>query len=71
MDNEYASVESEVNQFVMVCEFCANHDNRKCCLEINFIDKKMYYMCSKCKKINTLDFSLFKPAPYPKSRLAR
>lgn len=63
--------QSENNQFILVCGYCANHDNEKCYLEINFVDMVMYYRCSKCKKINKLDFSLLKPAPYPRSVVAK
>jgi len=68
---KYVDVTDKSNQFVLVCGYCANHDNRDCCLEINFIDMVMYYMCSKCKKINKLDFSLLKSKPYPKSILVK
>ena len=59
------------NEFVMVCGYCANHDNKGCRMEINFIDKKMYYLCTECKKVNELDFSLIKPAPYPRPIMSR
>ena len=65
--DQYADITSENNIFVLVCGHCAHHDNRDSCLEINFADMVMYYRCSKCKKTNTLDFSLLKPSPYPKS----
>ena len=64
-DEGYASMGGEENQFVMVCGHCAYHDNKRCVLEINFVDMVMYYRCGKCKKINTLDFSLMRPKPYP------
>lgn len=62
---EFIDVSKEENQFVLVCGFCANHDNKRSVVEINFIDMAMYYKCSKCHKINILDFCLMKPKPYP------
>ena len=59
------------NQFVLVCGHCANHDNERCLLEINFVDMAMYYKCTKCKKMNILDFHLIKPQPYPRPLAAK
>ena len=68
---EYAQAGSPLNQFVLVCGHCSNHDNGHMVVEINFADKAMYYKCSKCKKMNILDFSLLHPAPYPKMVVSR
>ena len=66
-DKGFAKLDSEENQFVLVCGYCANHDNKGNAVEINFIDMAMYYKCTKCKKMNILDFSLMKQSPYPRS----
>ena len=63
----FAKANPELNQFVLVCGHCANHVNKGNLVEINFVDMAMYYKCTKCKKMNTLDFSLMKPKPYPRS----
>ena len=70
-NEQYAEASNQNNQFVLVCGHCAFHDNRNCALEVNFADKAMYYKCSKCKKMNILDFSKLHPEPYPKIRAVR
>lgn len=69
--NQYVDVTKEEVQISLVCGHCANHDNRRSILEINFVDMIMYYTCSKCKKMNTLDFAAIRPKPYPKIRASR
>jgi hypothetical protein len=70
-ENQYADMSKEEVQIVLVCGHCANHDNRRAILEINFIDMIMYYTCSKCKKINKLDFAQLRPKPYPRIGISR
>ena len=65
--NQYADPTLGFNQMVYVCGFCANHDNRNVVIEVNFIDQAIYYKCTKCKKMNILDFSLMKQKPYPRT----
>ena len=36
---------------ICVCEFCAANTENPV-IEINFIDKKMYFVCPECKKRN-------------------
>ncbi len=36
-----------------VCEFCKS-ETANPIIEINFFDKKIYYVCKDCKKMNTL-----------------
>lgn len=63
---QYVDMSKDEVQITLVCGYCANHDSRRAILEINFIDMIMYYTCSKCKKINKLDFAAIRPKPYPK-----
>ena len=46
-----------------VCGFCRHHE-KDVSIEINFKDKKIYYICPKCKKENIVDMAV-KNAPYP------
>jgi len=67
MSEKFPKTDSDANQILCVCGHCAHHDNSGVHIEINWIDMRMYYKCSDCKKINELDFSLLRPAPYPKT----
>ena len=69
--DQYVDTSLGFNQMVYVCGFCAHHDNRGVVGECNFVDKAIYYKCSKCKKMNILDFSLIKHEPYPRPIVRR
>ena len=50
----------------VVCAHCKNNDTEPS-LEINFKDKKIYYVCSKCRKENEIDLNVTNPyLPKPK-----
>ena len=53
----------------LVCE--CGHTDLKGRLEVNFADKTMYFKCSKCKKMNFLNFNHIAPKPYPRSTIGR
>ena len=65
--DSFANTDPELNQFVLVCGHCTNHDNKGNVVEINFVDQALYYKCTKCKKMNIIDFSRIKPEPYPRT----
>ena len=52
--------------FICVCEKCATN-TKEGVIEINFIDKKIYFMCPECKHRNEVVLEP-KIAPYPKTR---
>lgn len=54
---------------ISVCEFCNNHDKDSISLEFNFRDKKIYYYCNNCKKMNSLELLTAKNQPLPRTRL--
>jgi len=56
---------------IMVCT-CGKHSNSPGdgVIEFNFRDEKIYFHC-ECGKMNVLDFSFTKPAPFPSMRVAR
>jgi len=49
-----------------VCGFCGNHDTENASFEVNYRDKKFYYLCSKCKKSNEMEFARTTLPPLPK-----
>ena len=51
---------------ICVCEFCAANTEDPV-IEINFIDKKMYFVCPECKKRNEAVLGI-KRDPLPKTR---
>ena len=59
----------DFSKVIYVCGFCANHDDKG--VEWNFIDKAIYYKCSKCKKMNVLDLSNLHAEPYPSPIITR
>ena len=56
---------------ICVCAFCNNHDSTVGTLEFNFKEQKVYYVCSKCKKMNEINFGGQKATPLPRSKFAR
>lgn len=62
----------ETNEFIFVCAFCGNHDKEKSTIEFNFREQKIFYLCTKCKKMNELNLNpKSNQTPFPKSRLGR
>ena len=51
-----------------VCERCKHHNKDNFSLEINFSDKKFYFVCSECKKMNMMEVDAVKSKPLPKIR---
>jgi transcription elongation factor Elf1 len=62
-------------KFVFVCEFCNEHSGDEVTVEINARDKMLYFVCPKCKKMNSIDLTpkILPPSnrPFPKTRLMR
>ncbi len=48
-----------------ICEYC-KHNEKEVFMEINFFDKKIYWYCPYCKKMNTSVLSQGECKPYPK-----
>jgi len=61
----------EMNDIVCVCGHCGNHDNANARIEFNFREKKVFYLCSECKKINEIQFGLQTTPPLPKTSIGR
>lgn len=59
------------NSIICVCQHCNHHDLENTTIEINFCDKKIYSLCSQCKKMNELNLAIntntFKPLPRTKT----
>lgn len=60
-----------INDFIFVCAFCGNHDKTGATVEFNFRDQKVFYLCSKCNKMNEIFFGSKPAPPLPKTRLGR
>lgn len=56
----------ELNEFRCVCGHCGNNDKKKAIIELNFMEQRLIYVCSECKKENSLPFGKDRPPPYPK-----
>jgi hypothetical protein len=57
----------------IVCEHCKESTQEKDFkrFDINFFEKKIYWLCSLCKKMNTLDLSRDDGGPYPRIRIRK
>ncbi len=51
------SAEIGINSIICVCGFCGNHENTNAVIELNFRDKKLHYLCNKCRKDNEIQFA--------------
>ncbi len=51
---------------ITVCSYCRHHDNDPN-IEINFKDRKIYYICSECKKESIISLKL-DAQPFPTIR---
>lgn len=59
--------EKNVDKVVAVCSSCRHHQHNPC-LEFNFTDAKIYYLCMQCSTMNVMDVSKPLPPKYPKTR---
>jgi len=57
-------------KFYCVCGHCGEHSTDEATIEFNFRDLAIYFVCSKCKKQNKLDF-ISHSRPLPKSKIIR
>jgi uncharacterized CHY-type Zn-finger protein len=57
----------------VVCEHCKQSVEEKdfSKFDINFFEKKIYWLCSLCKKMNSLDIGRKTEGPYPRTRVRR
>lgn len=60
----------DIPQLQCVCKHCGEHTSSGCGIELNFRDQKIYYMCQKCKKMNTMDLSKPQLPSLPRTRLS-
>ena len=63
--------ELEGAEIVCVCAFCNTSNRDNATLEFNFKDRKIYYFCGTCKKMNDFDLSKDFMPPMPKTRLVK
>ena len=59
----------DLPHLMCVCGFCGNNDTKNTRVEINFREKKIFYKCSECKKVNEIELGKDQPPPYPKSKI--
>jgi Zn finger protein HypA/HybF involved in hydrogenase expression len=59
------------NSTVFVCGHCRHHHYGSAAIEFNFYDKKIFYLCPQCKKMNAIQFGKDMPPPYPKIGIGR
>jgi transposase-like protein len=52
-------------KIMTVCKFCGKHDSEESTIEINFRDQKIYFVCPKCEKTNTIELKASLP-PLPR-----
>ncbi len=63
------TAEFGINELICVCGHCNNHDLECATIEFNFKQQAVYYSCSKCGKMNEINFSKPHIPPMPKSRM--
>ena len=61
---------SGLNTVICVCGYCANSDNENARIELNFLEQKIIYSCSQCKKENSIIFGK-QPPPYPRTKVSK
>lgn len=54
-----------INLIQCVCGHCGNSDTKGALIELNFKEQRLIYVCSKCKKDNSMVFGKEMPKPYP------
>lgn len=57
-------------EIVCVCSKCDNTDKSKATIEFNFKEQKIFYICSKCRKQNVIQFGSNVP-PLPRTQVGR
>lgn len=63
-------LEDKSRNISCVCLYCGKESNNDSRIEINFLEKSMYWFCGECKKMNKLSFDVNKDIPpLPKMRL--
>ncbi len=56
---------------IVVCKcVCGHVDKENATIEINFQEQKVFYSCSKCKKMNTMQFGK-QSIPMPRTTIGR
>lgn len=65
------STNLEINTVRCVCGHCGNNDNKNAIIEFNFQEQKIIYLCSQCKKENSIQFGKEKSTPYPRIGVSR
>lgn len=60
-----------INMLVCVCGHCGNNDRERAIIEFNFQEQRVIYVCSKCKKENSMLFGKDKSQPYPRMGVSR
>lgn len=65
------NAEFGINEVSCVCEKCNNRDMENASIEFNFREKKVYFLCSKCKYMNEMFFGKDQPPPLPRIGVGR
>jgi hypothetical protein len=64
------TLESNSRNVLCVCEHCGKSSSDDSRIEINFLEKSIYWYCKECKKMNKLIIDNNKNTPpLPKMRL--
>lgn len=54
-----------------VCSFCGKQTDTNISLEFNFLQRKIYWYCGECHKMNNIDFQALKDIqPLPRMRMS-
>lgn len=63
-------MDSFIKNVSCVCFHCGKTSDDKVAIEFNFLEKKVYWYCQKCKNMNFIDFQSSKEInPLPKMRI--
>lgn len=60
-----------INLITCVCGHCGHNDTKDAIIELNFREGRLIYVCSKCKKDNSMAFGKEMPKPYPRIGIGR
>jgi hypothetical protein len=60
-----------IAEICCICEKCNNKDTENASIEFNFKEKKVYYLCSKCRHMNEMFFGKEQFPELPKIRIGR
>jgi hypothetical protein len=58
-------------KLMCVCAHCNEHKSDGICVELNFREMAIFYMCLACKKMNKLELKSSANRPYPRSGIMR